>query len=397
MGRFEYTFPAGHPLADRDPRVQGSPDVIAPTDLDDASNPMRPTTLDLMVGQEKLKPLLRRLIAMAQATGNPLDHMLLVGGSGTGKTTLAMVIARELGRRVFVLKPPLDMGRLEALRQSAVDGDVVYLDEIHLQVSGDRRGLTQACDPESFYQLLEDGVLATPNGIVPFPKVTWIGSTTDVGLLPEALSNRFPLQPRLAPYTGDEIATLGTMSARRMGLRLRETVALAFAGASRGNPRQMNSYIRSASALTGGEPVDSETAREVVEDLNSTTRDGLNESMQIMLRYLYQSCRRETPDGVVYKSSVNAIATACGHGRDTKAIALLVEPYLIQRGFVQVTPQGRMLTPRGVDRARALCVRAPEALSGAQTAPEAPLATLESLNALLGRSKALLERIEVTL
>ena len=214
--------------------------------------------------------------------------------------------------------------------------------------------MTQACDPESFYLLLEDGVLATPHGPLPFPKVTWIGATTDVGLLPEPLSNRFTIQPRLQLYTAADMEQIAESNATALDLNCETGVFGLFAGASRATPRVVNNYMRSARSLSRGGQVDLELAREVVEDLSSTTLDGLTESMQIVLRYLYKHCARPTKDGIVYSASVNSLATAAGHGRDTKAISLLVEPYLLQRGLLQVRPTGRTLTDAGVVRARQL-------------------------------------------
>lgn len=326
---------------------------IQPINGRESNNPLRPQTLAAMVGQTKLKPLLRRLIDSAKGSGQPLDHMLFVGAAGTGKTTMSMVIANEIGTRVFALKAPLDMAVLSALRSSARDGDVIFVDEVHMQVSGDRRGITQACDPEAFYSLLEDGVLATATGPLKFPRVTWIGATTDVGLLPEPLSMRFPLQPRLAAYTADDMRVIAEANARALALRCEAGVTDLFANASRGVPRIVNGYMRAARPLAQGY-VSLELAREVVEDLCSTTLDGLTESMQVVLRFLYKHCRRENKLGVTYSASVNTLATAAGHGRDTKAISLLVEPFLLQRGLLEVRPQGRTLTSAGIVRARQL-------------------------------------------
>lgn len=326
---------------------------LEPANLDANRNPLRPATLDEMVGQDKLKPLLRRLISHALETGQPLDHLLLVGASGTGKSTTAMVIARELGRRVFLLKAPLDMEILQALRETAIDGDVVFVDEIHLWGSGDRRGRTEACDPESVYTLLEDGVLLTATGSLPFPHVTWLGATTDVGLIPEPLVNRFPIQPRLAPYTEADMTEIARRNARALGLTLEQGAAEMLGRASRLNPRQTNSYMRSAKAL-GDTVVTRDLAREVIEDLAGTTLDGLDGSMQAMLRYLIRSGRKETRNGVTYQASASALATAAGHGRDVK-IVYTKEAYLIERGFLMVVPgQGRMLTEAGIERAQEL-------------------------------------------
>jgi Holliday junction DNA helicase RuvB len=316
-------------------------------------DPLRPASLEEVIGQDRLKPLLHRLVEHVPA-GGALAPMLLVGASGTGKTTLAMVVARELNSDIYALKAPVDMNTLNALRQQASDGNVVFIDEIHMQVSGDRRGLTAACDPESFYQLLEDGTLSTATGPLPFPKVSWIGATTDVGLLPEPLSARFPLQPQLAPYSLSDLETLATRNMTALGLLGGGYAANVFAQASRNNPRQLNAYVRSARALTSEGAISPELAIEVVTDLCSTTLDGLTKSMQTVLTFLFTRCRRDTRQGIVFSASVNTLATACGHGRDTKAIALLVEPYLLQRGLIEVRPQGRTLTPTGIERARQL-------------------------------------------
>lgn len=343
-------FPHLGESAPERPAIELEP--ILPADA--PKNPLRPSTLDEMIGQERLKPLIRQLIAAATATGEPLDPVLLVGSGGTGKSTLALVIAHELDTRIFMLKAPLTTDVLMALRETARDRDVVFVDEIHMQVSGDRRGLTQAADPEAFYMLLEDGILSTPTGPLQFPRVTWIGATTDVGLLPEPLSMRFAIQPRLAPYTDDDLAQIARMSAGALGLTLVDHVDEMFAAASRGTPRIVNSYMKSARMLAGGRPIGARLARQVVEDLNGTTLDGLTPSMQAVLRFLYRHCRRETRQGVIYTASVNSLATAAGHSRDTKAISLLVEPYLLQRGYIEMRPSGRTLTPAGIERATRL-------------------------------------------
>jgi Holliday junction DNA helicase RuvB len=279
--------------------------------------------------------------------------MLFVGAAGTGKTTLATVIANEIGTRTFALEAPVDMAVLEELRTTCRDRDVIFIDEIHKQVSGDRRGLTQACDPEAFYMLLEDGVLATPTGPRAFPGVTWIGATTDVGLMPQPLSDRFTIQPRLAPYSLADMTAIARNNALALGLACAREVYSIFAGASRGVPRLVNNYMKAAQDLSNG-PVSVEIACEVVEVLNATTLDGLTDSMQTVLKYLLLHGEQQTRDGIVYRASADNLATACGHGRDTKAINLLVEPYLIQQGLIQVRPTGRVLTPAGIERARQL-------------------------------------------
>lgn len=318
-----------------------------------SANELRPATFEQMIGQERLKALMRRIVNVAQQTGRPLEHMLLSGQSGTGKTTLAQVVAHESGRRVFQIKAPVGFDVLDALREACRDGDVVIIDEIHQQVQGDRRGITQACDPEDFYHVMEDRRLPTPGGMVAFPAVTFVGCTTDSGLLPEAFIGRFPLRPTLDPYTDLEMAKLARANAQQLGIGITNEAAVIFGCASRQNPRQLNDYVKNARSLAVGD-IGSALATEVVVDLNGCTHDGLTPDMQRMLRFLLSS-RRASKDGtVVYQASINTIATALGKSRDTKVVALYVEPWLISRGFVQVCHGGRQLTDAGIARAKDL-------------------------------------------
>jgi Holliday junction DNA helicase RuvB len=318
-----------------------------------SANELRPATFDQMVGQDRLKRLLRRIVTQSQTSGRPLDHLLLVGQSGTGKTTLAQVTAHELGATVYQTKAPVTHAVLDAARVTLHDGDVLIVDEIHQQVVGDRRGISQAADPEDFYHVMEDRRLPTEGGMVEFPAITLIGCTTDSGLLPEAFLNRFPLSLTLDPYNWGDMATLAVANARQLGLFPYPDGAVVLALASRRNPRQLNTYVRNVTAL-GYDDLTDVAAREVVIELNGNTPDGLTPDMQRMLKCLLKSRRENQKGNVVYQASVNTIATATGHGRDTKAIALFVEPYLIAEGLVTVTHGGRQLTDAGIKRAQEL-------------------------------------------
>jgi Holliday junction DNA helicase RuvB len=328
--------------------------TLKPMTFDERSgNQLRPRTFAEMSGQPRLKALLKRLVDNSKATERPLDHMLLIGASGTGKTTIATVIANELGHDVYMLKCPVGQDVLEELATVAKDGDVVVLDECQLQVTGDRRGITAAADIEGFYHFMEDRRLMSEHGVIECPALTFIGCTTDGGVLPTAFIGRFPLQPHIDPYSETDMIQLADHNATALGLTITTHAARIFARACRGNPRIINQYLRNAASLSAGEVTGSD-AIETVKDLNSCTLDGLTASMQGMLTFLLKS-RREAKDGTVtYQASVNTIATALGFSRDAKNVALTVEPYLIERGLVQVAPQGRCLTDAGVARAEKL-------------------------------------------
>jgi Holliday junction DNA helicase RuvB len=318
-----------------------------------SANELRPATFDQMVAQDRLKALLRRIVLNCQRSGRPLDHMLLAGQSGTGKTTLAQVVAHESGATTYQVKAPVTHAVLAAAQRQLRDSDVLIVDEIHQQVTGDRRGLNQAADPEDFYHVMEDRRLPTETGMLPFPAITIIGCTTDEGLLPEAFLNRFPLRLTLDPYTPAEMALLAMANAHQLGVHIAADAGLIVGRASRRNPRQVNTFVRNAVALGYGS-IDRAVAEEVIVELNGCTLDGLTPDMQGMLRCLLHSRRENRSGEMVYQASVNTIATQLGHSRDTKAVALFVEPYLLQEGYVQVGHGGRELTERGIARARRL-------------------------------------------
>lgn len=316
-------------------------------------NPLRPERLDDVVGQEHAKTLLRRAIAAAHEKLQPMDHALFVGPAGIGKSTLAHVVANELGVSVYQLEAPVGYEDLEQLRDTMNNGDVLLVDEIHQQAIMERRGRTTNSQPEVLYQVLEDGVLVGPGGPTWFPTITMIGATTDPGRLPASFLDRFPLRPRLYAYSEDELWQIAVANSRALGLRITRGGATIMARASGGIPRRINNLMRNAGML--GNVVTVELAREVLL-LNGITHDGLGAEQQAMLTFLLTKAGRTRGDGdVVYQASVNTIATAIGLSRDSKAIALHVEPLLIERGYVQVGQGGRLLTDAGIERAGALC------------------------------------------
>lgn len=329
---------------------------MQPSTSDERSrNPLRPNRLSQIVGQAPAKNLMTRAIASCHERVKPLDHTLLIGPSGTGKTTLATCIANELGVECYQMAAPMRMDQLLELRETMRHGEILFVDEIHLQAVRERRGKDSASEPEVWFSLLEDRVLMTGHGPLPFPLITVMGATTDPGMLPEPFLNRFPLQPQLGDYSLEEMRTIIRQNAEVLEVRLQSEAIDVFARASRGVPRQANSLVRNAaSLLTMTEVCDKAKARELL-CLLGIEHDGLTRHMSDTLRFLFTSARRVRGDGeVIFQASVNSIATAIGLSRDTKAVALYVEPFLIKSGLLQVAPSGRLLTEAGVRRAKEL-------------------------------------------
>jgi Holliday junction DNA helicase RuvB len=319
------------------------------------TNPLRPTFLVDVVGQQRAKQLVARAIQSAHERVEPLDHMLLVGRSGTGKSTFSHVVANELGVDVYEVEAPVSHDTLLELRTTMMPGDILKIEEIHQQAIMDRRGRSSATQPEVLYAVMEDRVLTTATGVLPFPAITVIGTTTDEGLLPDAFINRFPLRPRVDPYEQSELEHIARANAAALSLEIDTSACIVFARACGGVPRHINNFVRNAAMLAHhGQCITKDVALEVLA-LNDITVDGLSADMQAMLTFLLTRARHERDDGdVKYQASVSTIATAIGKSRDSKAITLRVEPLLIERGYVQVTHGGRRLTDAGIARANEL-------------------------------------------
>jgi len=340
------------------PKQEDQPQRPQPTNSTDRSrNPLRPTLFDEVIGQARAVALMRRVVSAAISRRQSLDHVLLVGPSGTGKSTFSHVIANELGVDCYEAEAPVSHDTLLQLREVMQDGDILRIEEIHQQAVMERRGRNAGTEPEVLYAVLEDRVIPSSTGVLPFPAITVIGTTTDEGMLPDPFLNRFPLRPRLETYTDADLGVMAYWNAEQLGLQITVEAAVMFAEASRGVPRQVNNYVKNAAALSGG-VIDVNLAAEVLFELNGVTNDGLTPDQQAMLVFLYSKGRRENKAGeVTYQASVNTIATGIGKSRDSKAIALRVEPFLIEKGYVQVGHGGRMLTDAGIERGRELAGR----------------------------------------
>jgi Holliday junction DNA helicase RuvB len=327
--------------------------VIAPASAQARShNPLRPTTLHDLIGQGRLKKLLRRLIDAAIARDQPLDHMMLVGPSGMGKTTISNIVANEMGVEVYQLEAPISHDTLLALRTTMQDKDILFVDEVHQQGIMDRRSRDSSTQPEVLFSVMEDRTIVTGSGVLPFPTITVIGATTDEGRLPDPFLNRFPIRPEFDAYTVDDLALMAERNAAALNVAITQAAADRFAFACRGVPRLINNYVKNAVSLADAAGITEDLAIEVIEELNRTTDDGLSLDMQRMLAFMYEKCKQQMADGrIVYKAGLGSIARGIGKSRDVKAVELRVEPYLIEQGYLQVGHGGRRLTDAGVTRA----------------------------------------------
>ena len=308
---------------------------------DSAEASLRPQTLADFTGQKSSRENLAVFIQAAKARGEPLDHVLLHGPPGLGKTTLAQIVARELGVGFRATSGPVidKSGDLAAILTNLQPKDVLFIDEIHR---------LQPAIEEVLYPAMEDFQLDLIIGQGPsarsvridLPPFTLVGATTRAGLLATPLRDRFGIPLRLVFYTPEELRQIITRGARLLGLGLTEEGAAEIAGRSRGTPRiagRLLRRVRDFAAVQGDGSVDRRIADAALNRLE-VDRLGLDSMDR---RYLRRIAEHHAGGPV----GVETLAAALAEARDT--LEDVIEPYLIQEGLILRTSRGRMLGDSG--------------------------------------------------
>ncbi len=316
------------------------PRLVAPERRDDdvAEPTLRPQRLDEFIGQPQARANLGVFIEAARSRKEALDHVLLVGPPGLGKTTLAQIVARELGVNFRATSGPViaKAGDLAALLTNLEDRDVLFIDEIHRLNPAIEEILYPAMEDYQLDLIIGEGPAARSVKI-DLARFTLVGATTRSGLLTTPLRERFGIPIRLGFYSPEELETIVTRAARVLGIGISPDGAREIARRARGTPRiagRLLKRVRDFASVDGKSAIDAKAADRALVQLE-VDPGGLD----AMDRRYLSVIAMNYGGGPV---GVDTLAAALSEPRD--AIEEIIEPYLVQQGLLQRTPRGRMLT-----------------------------------------------------
>jgi Holliday junction DNA helicase RuvB len=307
-------------------------------DADALEATIRPQTLDDFTGQEQARANLRVFIQAAKARGDALDHVLFAGPPGLGKTTLAQIMAKEMGVGFRATSGPViaKAGDLAALLTNLEERDVLFIDEIHRLSPAVEEILYPAMEDYQLDLIIGEGPAARSVKI-DLAKFTLIGATTRAGLLTNPLRDRFGIPIRLNYYTHEELEQIVTRGARVLGAPMARDGAMEIARRSRGTPRiagRLLRRVRDFAAVAGAQVIDAAVADRALRMLE-VDGEGLD-----ALDHRYLGCIIRNYEGGPV--GIETISAALSEPRD--ALEEIVEPYLLQQGFIGRTPRGRVAT-----------------------------------------------------
>ncbi len=303
-------------------------------------NHLRPQMLVDYIGQEKTKKTLKIYIEAAKERKEPLDHVLFYGPPGLGKTTLAGIIANEMGVNIKITSGPAieKPGEMAAILNNLQEGDVLFVDEIHRLNRQVEEVLYPAMEDYAIDIMIGKG--ATARSIrLDLPKFTLVGATTRAGMLTAPLRDRFGVVNRLEFYTVDELRTIVERSAKVLEVEIDADGAHALARRSRGTPRLANRLLKRVRDFAQVK-YDGHITREVADyalDILDVDKEGLDQTDRDLLAAMIEKFQG---------GPVGLDTLAASVGEDAGTIEDVYEPYLLKNGFIQRTPRGRVVTEK---------------------------------------------------